>query len=82
MTLRGIIEGNNIFQKTVDVIFLQGNITYRLVGVSPAPFMFIVDSSTGEITLARDILTSGLNRLNEYTVSIERYFIRPKIKKS
>ena len=43
--------------------------TYVLTGEGLAQYMFTLDSRTGIITLVRDIKGSGLEDLNQYTVS-------------
>ena len=67
---------NNVFQLIFTLshvsftFFMQGAILYRVKGISPAPYFFDVDKSTGEITL-RENLKLGKDLI--YTVSIQIY---------
>ncbi|XP_045166908.2 cadherin-23-like [Mercenaria mercenaria] len=52
---------------------LGGNMRYKLVGRSPAPYMFSVHPTTGVITLSRDIRGSGLESFGNYTLEVEAF---------
>jgi len=48
---------------------LQGQLRFELIGFKPSPYMFIVNYTTGMVTLARNITGSYLETLDAYVVS-------------
>ena len=56
------------FHSIVFSFTLQGNLTFMLVGRTPAPYMFNIDRHSGEIRLTYDILASEFRNYPNYTV--------------
>ena len=59
--------GSSIFKVTAEDKDKKGTLVYGTNGVAPAPTYFSLDSSTGDIKVARDL---SQDRTTLYTVSI------------
>ncbi|WAQ95973.1 FAT4-like protein, partial [Mya arenaria] len=51
----------------------EGTLIFKLIGVPPAQYMYMVNETTGVISLSRDIKGSGLEKVNQYMLNVVVY---------